>query len=159
VTFTAEEAKPMAPAEIEADSIPPEVSFSSVSELNNSSDITLASPEQPPKPQDVHGEKSDDDDDTVHKLEYWKDEKDCYYHLRWVDEVYPSLTFDEALDSGDYPTLYLLKLYSPTFTDFGCYTCFFEDRPTLSEGWIISGGIRYGVKYTGWNHNVQRYQG
>ena len=156
---SADEAKPTAPAEIVAEGIPPE-GTSSVSELNSSSDVTLVSSEQPPKPNDVDGEKSDDDDDdTVHKLEYWKDEEACYYHLRWVDEVHASLTFDEALDSGDYPTLYLLKLYSPTFTEFGCYTCFFEDRPTLSEGWIISGGIRYGVKYTGWDHNVQRYQG
>ena len=72
-------------------------------------------------------------------------------------KVDSGLRFKEAVRDPNIAPLDLLCMYSPSFTSFGCYTCLFTDRPALSEGLIIQGGIRFGIKYTGWRGDI--YQG
>lgn len=97
--------------------------------------------------------------DSTHLVEEWREGVDGVN--RWDTEApHPKLTFADAwADRKAYTPLFLLKLYSPTFTGYGSYVCFFEDRPSLFEGLIIKGCISHGIKYTGWKMEVHIYEG
>ncbi|ELR11695.1 uncharacterized protein ACA1_261030 [Acanthamoeba castellanii str. Neff] len=89
--------------------------------------------------------------DSTHLVEEWREGVDGVN--RWDTEApHPKLTFADAwADRKAYTPLFLLKLYSPTFTGYG--------SPSLFEGLIIKGCISHGIKYTGWKMEVHIYEG
>ena len=67
------------------------------------------------------------------------------------------LTYSRAIKSPHIQDLNILRIYCPSFTNFGCYLCLFHDRPALLEGVIVQGGIKFGIKYVGWTGQI--YEG
>jgi hypothetical protein len=80
--------------------------------------------------------------DSTHLVEEWREGVDGVN--RWDTEApHPKLTFAEAwADRKAYTPLFLLKLYSPTFTGYGSYAglpmpWFAHERPRMNVVCVV----------------------